>query len=214
MRSLSGASPPFSGETLVHVFSMLHSLDIGILWGGQLQGGVRLGGKKSKVPFPWINLAWPVINGNPNSVACKKINSRESALWYSPVFKQIRVWCSLLLPLQPDYGCCCLLGNVNSYRSTGCLPTILPGVRSWRQSIRENPEGKEGGKGGRIVKSKPLVIFHSCFLLVASRLDPKAVGAHLLSHSACKSHSLLCFLTGSYSSVVFFCFCLGLPSFP
>lgn len=67
-------------------------------------------GRKNKVCFAWIGLAWQVTNGNQNSAACRKINSRDSALWRSPVFKQI--WCSPLLPLQPDYGCCCVLGNV------------------------------------------------------------------------------------------------------
>lgn len=31
-----------------HVFSMIHSLDFRTLWGEEMWGGVRLGGRKSK----------------------------------------------------------------------------------------------------------------------------------------------------------------------
>ena len=47
MNPLSGISP----SSLFHVFLMLHSLDIRKLWGGELQGGVRIGGRKRKVAF-------------------------------------------------------------------------------------------------------------------------------------------------------------------
>lgn len=144
MHPLKEAPPPFSGETLFYVFPMLHGLDIRMLWGRQLWGGTRLGGRKSKVPFPWIRLAWQVTNGNLNSVACRKTNFRDSALWCSLVFKQIQ--CSPLLPLQPDAWCGCLLGNVDECGSTGPPHSILPGIGSWRQRIRGMPqrERREG----------------------------------------------------------------------
>lgn len=113
---------------------------------------------------------------------------------------QVHVVFPLLCP-QPDHRCCCLLGNADT-----TLHTILSGTgRESEESQRERREGREAEF--RISTSKSSSVPGSRSLQAGPQSRP---GPSPEPH-ACKTHLFLCFLPGSYSSVVSSVSALGPP---